>query len=342
MTQKREPHVGSAHRARGPANQLVEHEPGAEVLQHEDVLGPLAADRALTGDAARSAAPTIRIAARHEPECLGQRVVGVDGEPCWRSSTGSRSAGACRSRSMAAYTGVGSIDPGGRGQFVLVVAAMSVIGEERVDRRLQQAVLGCARRSPSRPSSKLADSARSLATKRPSVHSRWASWAESTSPVPPTMRLARPGGIPGRAGARSSKPRGAPASMLNCSSRLMLASAECGKVSSHGSSCSSDAVTQLGHRRQPCLRVRGGLRRARRGPACASAEGRTGSVASEAIRLRSPFAFLYGGRFVDLAHHLFVGVGRRHARHAHAEQPHRRRRSCTGSRRTRRCPPTGR
>ena len=52
--------------------------------------------------------------------------------------SGSRSGDACRSRSIAAYTGLGSIDPRWCGQFVLVVAAVAVIDEELVDGRLQR------------------------------------------------------------------------------------------------------------------------------------------------------------------------------------------------------------
>ena len=52
--------------------------------------------------------------------------------------------------------------------------------------------------------------------------------------------------------------------------------------------------------------------------------------------------WLVRGNAGCVAHHLFVGVRRGHTGHAHTEQPHRRRRSCTGSRRTRRCRRTDR
>ena len=62
-----------------PTNQFVEHEAGTQVLEHEDVLGPLTADRALPGDQRAAPCEPSQVA-RQEAEGLGQRLVGVGGE----------------------------------------------------------------------------------------------------------------------------------------------------------------------------------------------------------------------------------------------------------------------
>ena len=157
-----------------------------------------------------------------------------------------------------------------RGQLVLVVAAVTVIGEERVDRCLAAAVPRVRAAIPSRPTSNVRS-----APRRPRPGDRG-----STAAAPAGRSRCRrcrrrcgspvPAATPGDRG-RSSSPLGAPASMLNCSSRFMLAAWRGGNVSSHASSSSSVAVRQIGHRGQPRLRLGRGPRRARRDRACASA-----------------------------------------------------------------------
>ena len=56
---EREADVGRPAAFGGAAHQFVQHPTGAEVLEHEDVLGPLPADRAVAGTIAARAAASV-------------------------------------------------------------------------------------------------------------------------------------------------------------------------------------------------------------------------------------------------------------------------------------------
>ena len=117
-----------------------------------------------------------------------RRVAGRDGIPVGRGVPKPFDRGVDRGRVH---------HPCRRGQLVLVVAAVSVVSEERLDRLPPERCPAFARRSPRAPGRTCAVSAGSSATSRPSVHSRCASCAESTSPSAADDAVRQSGGHAG-------------------------------------------------------------------------------------------------------------------------------------------------
>ena len=119
--------------------------------------------------------------------------------------------GTWRRRSTAGVDGLWVRQPRRRGGLVFVVATVAVVPEEG-NRSRPPAGAGGPIRDAVEPRVERGGETRSPATSRPSDHRRPAGWAESTSPVPATIRFTRPGDAPRRPStscSRSVQRRGA-------------------------------------------------------------------------------------------------------------------------------------
>ena len=232
-----------------------------------------ARSRAMPPERARAAKRRMsrRMPTRHDGERLGQRRLGVG-----RAADGGLVGVAVVGRVAEPIDG--GVDrrrvhrPRGRRQLVLVVAAMPELVKERCHRRLQRGSRGSARRCRRARRRSVPTMSASVATSRESRHSSWAIRAESTSPVPPTIRLASPGGASRRSRMRSMNPRGAAATKPARSRRAMLARQPRRVRAEPRQQRLVAGRREVGHGRQPGLALRSGPRRATPGRAPASSE----------------------------------------------------------------------
>ena len=143
---ERQPRVRGAAPLGGPPHELVQHEASPEVLEHEDVLGPLTSDAATTSHADHP--PKDRA---ERPRELSQRLVQRDVGVGTEASSHHRRVpfvGHVAEPVDGGVHGSRVHAPRRRGQLVLVVAPVAEVAEEGGHLRFERGAMGPLRALP--------------------------------------------------------------------------------------------------------------------------------------------------------------------------------------------------